>query len=413
MTDPNKIFSRYQIFIVAMLAFIQFTVILDFMVIAPLGPLLMEIMEITPAQFGVVVSAYAFSAGASGLLAAGFADRFDRKRFLLFFYAGFILGTFLCGVATDHAFLLAARIITGLFGGVIASVSLAIVADLFPLAMRSRVMGYIQMAFAVSQVAGIPFGIHLANLYGWHAPFFFIVALGVAAGLAIMRWMHPVTSHMEAERRNVVEHFRATIAHRQYQRAFATTALLSLGGFMMMPFSTAFLVHNVGISMHDLPVIFVATGAATLVVLPVVGRLSERIGTMPTFFAGTAVAVAMLLVYTNLGVTPLWTVIAVNIALFAGILSRAVPAMATMTAVPELSDRGAFMSINSSLQQMAGGAASVFAGLVVTEGAGGMLERYDVLGVYCAGTMLLCGWFMVRVNAYVRSKHPAPGGASH
>ena len=165
------VFTRYQKFVVAVLAFLQFTIILDFMIISPLGALLLRDLHITTRQFGLAVSAYAFSAGASGLLAAGFADKFDRKRLLLFFYAGFLLGTFLCGVANSYHFLLVARIVTGVFGGVIGSIVMAIVADLFPLEVRGRVMGTIQTAFAASQVLGLPLGVFLSNHWGWHAPF--------------------------------------------------------------------------------------------------------------------------------------------------------------------------------------------------------------------------------------------------
>ena len=150
---------RYQKFVIAVLAFLQFTIILDFMIISPLGAMMMPTLHITPQQFGLAVSSYAFSAGVSGLLAAGFADRFDRKRLLLFFYAGFMLGTLLCALASTYPMLLVARIVTGLFGGVIGSVVLAIATDLFPLEMRGRVMGFIQTAFAASQVLGLPAGL--------------------------------------------------------------------------------------------------------------------------------------------------------------------------------------------------------------------------------------------------------------
>ena len=130
MKNTNK-FSRYQAFVIAVLAFLQFTIVLDFMVLSPLSAILLDELSITTSQFGLVVSAYAFSAGASGLLAAGFADKFDRKKLLLFFYTGFIIGTLLCGIAPNYEFLLMARIVTGLFGGVIGSIIYAIITDLF------------------------------------------------------------------------------------------------------------------------------------------------------------------------------------------------------------------------------------------------------------------------------------------
>ncbi|MDB5105206.1 MAG: hypothetical protein JWP91_2895, partial [Fibrobacteres bacterium] len=150
------IFTPYQKFVIAMLAFLQFTVILDFMIMSPLGALMMPALQISTRQFGLAVSAYAFSAGIAGILAAGFADKFDRKKLLLFFYAGFVIGTFLCGIAPTYWFLMGARIVTGLFGGVIGSISMAIIADIFPMQVRGRVMGFVQTAFAGSQVLGLP-----------------------------------------------------------------------------------------------------------------------------------------------------------------------------------------------------------------------------------------------------------------
>jgi predicted MFS family arabinose efflux permease len=152
-------FTGYQKLVVGMLAFLQFAVILDFLLMAPLGALIMPALDITPAEFGTVVSAYAFAAGISGIATAGFADRFDRKKFLLFFYVGFVAGTLWCGLAQSFESLLIARVVTGLFGGVIGAIVLAIATDLFPPQMRGRVMGFVQTAFAASQILGIPIGI--------------------------------------------------------------------------------------------------------------------------------------------------------------------------------------------------------------------------------------------------------------
>src|ERR1700744_1648232 len=199
----KHVFSRYQVFVIAILAFLQFTIILDFMIVSPLGAMVMPRLHINPQQFAWVVSSYAFSAGLSGLMAAGFADRFDRKRLLLFFYTGFTIGTLLCGLATSYPMLLMARIVTGLFGGVIGSVVLAIATDLFPLEMRGRVMGFIQTAFAASQVMGLPAALYLANRWDWHAPFMAIIAIGVPAGLLIRWGMKPVLAHLPLKRERI------------------------------------------------------------------------------------------------------------------------------------------------------------------------------------------------------------------
>ncbi len=182
----ERVFSRYQVFVIAIIAFIQFTVILDFMVLSPLGAMLLEKLHVTTSQFGLVVSVYAFSAGTSGIIAAGFADKFDRKKLLLFFYSGFMIGTVFCAVAPDYKFLLMARLVTGLFGGVIGSISMAIITDLVSLNVRGRVMGFVQTSFAASQVLGLPIGLLLANHFGWHSPFWMIAGLGTIVGIVIL-----------------------------------------------------------------------------------------------------------------------------------------------------------------------------------------------------------------------------------
>src|SRR5580704_8473922 len=219
---PPEKFTRYQIAVVAILAFLQFTVVLDFMILSPLGALLMQELHVGPARFGLVVSAYAFSAGVSGLLTAGFADRFDRKKLLLFFYSGFVVGTALCGFAPTYALLLCARTVTGLFGGVIGSISMAIVADLFPYAARGRVMGFVMTAFSASQILGIPLGLYLSNAWGWHAPFLMIAAVSCAVGAVIFAVLRPVDAHLKIRPdRNPIHHLVATVRKPRHVWGFA------------------------------------------------------------------------------------------------------------------------------------------------------------------------------------------------
>ena len=229
-SSKEKIFTGYQVFVIAVIAFLQFSVVLDFMVISPLGVILMKTLSITPSKFSMAVSAYAFSAGASGLLAAGFADKFDRKKLLMFFYAGFLLGTALCAIAPTFEFLLIARIVTGIFGGVIGSVGFAIITDLFAMQVRGRVMGYVQMSFSASQVLGIPVGLWLANNYGWHSCFWMIVIMGAVAGAIMLIWMKPVTEHLKLNvNRHPLHHLFATVSKPQYIFGFLTMSLLPRG----------------------------------------------------------------------------------------------------------------------------------------------------------------------------------------
>ncbi len=245
--SPIK-FTGYQKLVISLLALTQFTVVLDFMVMSPLGDMLMKSMSLKPTQFGFAVSAYAFSAGIAGLLTAGFADRFDRKKLLLFFYVGFIAGTLFCGLTNSYPMLIAARIVTGLFGGVIGSISLAIVADLFPIEQRGRVMGFMQMGFGASQVLGIPIGLYIANIWGWQAPFLMIVGLATIVWLLIVMRMQPINKHLALKtERSAFTHLWHTVAQRDYRIGFLATAMLSLGGFMMMPWGSACANNNLSI----------------------------------------------------------------------------------------------------------------------------------------------------------------------
>ncbi|HMG89885.1 MAG TPA: MFS transporter [Chryseolinea sp.] len=410
--QKKKIFTRYEVFVIAVLAFLQFTIILDFMVLSPLGAQLMLELDITTAQFGWVVSGYAFSAGVAGLLTAGFADKFDRKKLLLFFYTGFIGGTLLCALAPDYDSLLIARIVTGLFGGVIGSISFAIITDLFRMEVRGRVMGFVQMAFATSQVMGIPIGLFLANRLGWHSPFFMIVGLSALVGIAIAIYFRPIDSHLKVQSdRSAFQHLVKIISHPFYTRAFAATTLLATGGFMLMPFGSAFSVHNLGISLGDLPMLYMITGICSMITGPMVGKLTDTLGKYSVFFAGSLLSMLIVVIYCNLGITPLWMVILLNVIMFVGISSRIISSSALMTAVPEPMDRGAFMSVNSSVQQISGGFASVIAGMIVVQTESGVLLHYDTLGYVVLGAMIITVVMMYFINEQVSRKATVMAGA--
>jgi predicted MFS family arabinose efflux permease len=386
---PKIPFTKYEIFIITILSILQFTVILDFMVLSPLGALLLKELSIKTTQFGLVVSAYAFSAGASGLLAAGFADKYDRKKLLLFFYTGFVAGTIFCALASDYQFLLIARIVTGIFGGVIGSVCFTIITDLFKMQVRGRVMGFVQMSFAASQVLGIPIGLYLANNWGWHSPFWMIAGFAVMIGIIIFLYMKPITEHLTIKTdRNPFEHLFKTLTKPAYLKGFLATTLLATGGFMLMPFGSAFSTNNMKISIDDLPLMYAITGISTIIFGPLIGKLSDKVGKYNVFVGGTIVGIVIVLIYSNMGVTPFWLVSILNILLFIGISSRMISSSALMTAVPSLPDRGAFMSINSSVMQISGGIASAIAGMIVVQTATGELEHYNTLGYVVTGTML-------------------------
>ncbi len=402
----NIPFSGYQKFVIFILSVTQFSVILDFMVMSPLGDMLMKSMELKPSQFGLAVSAYAISAGVSGLLTAGFADRYDRKKLLLFFYAGFIVGTLLCGAANTYWLLLAARVITGLFGGVIGSISMAIITDLFDIHHRGRVMGFAQMGLGASQVLGIPVSLYIANHWGWQSPFLMVAGLSLFVFILIFLKMQPVRKHLDLQQdKTAFMHLWHTVAKRNYRIGFLAMALLSIGGFMMMPFGTAFAVNNLGISNAQLPTLFMVSGIGSLIVMPLLGRLSDKVDKFTLFTIACVWMMVVVVLYTNLAITPLWQVMAFNIMMIVGIMGRMIPAGALMTAMPEMRDRGAFMSVSSSLQQMAGGIAAAVGGLIVVQqDKSSPLEHYDTLGYIMVVLSIITIIMVYRISKIVKKK---------
>ncbi|GAB3926094.1 MFS transporter [Mucilaginibacter myungsuensis] len=405
-SNTTNTFTGYQKVVILLLALTQFTVILDFMVMSPLGDMLMKSMSLKPSAFSLAVSAYAISAGISGLLAAGFADKFDRKKLLMFFYIGFIVGTILCGIAHTYAFLVAARIFTGIFGGVIGSISMAIVTDIFAMQQRGRVMGFMQMGFGGSQVLGVPIGLALANKWGWEAPFWLVAAISVIIAVAIAIKIRPVNEHLKIQQdKSPFLHLLHTVSKRDYQIGFLCTAMLSIGGFMMMPFGSAFAINNLGISDAQLPLLFMASGTASLLFMPLIGKVSDKIDKFKIFLVASVWMAIMCVIYTNLGVTALPIVIVLNILMMTGMMSRMIPSSALTSAIPAMADRGAFMSINASLQQIAGGIAAIIAGMIVSQqGKGTPLEHYNTVGYVIVGITIVSIFMMNMVSKMVKNR---------
>lgn len=399
-------FTGYEKFVILILAITQFTVILDFMVMSPLGDLLLKSLDMDTQDFGIAVSAYAFSAGISGLLTAGFADKFDRKKLLLFFYVGFIVGTLFCGLANSYPTLVAARIFTGLFGGVIGSISMAIITDIFSLQQRGRVMGFVQMGFGASQVLGIPIGLYIAHKWAWEAPFFMIVGLSIFIAVSIAVWLKPVNAHLAIQQdKKALLHLWHTLKDKDYRIGFMATGILSVGGFMMMPFGTVFAVNNLGVSEAQLPMLFMISGLSSLAMMPFIGKLSDRMSKFKLFAIACIWLMLVCVVYTNLAVVPFWLVIITNILMMIGIMGRMVPSSAMSSAVPEMKDRGAYMSINASLQQISGGIGAAVAGVIVyQESKTSPLINYDIVGYVVVVISCISILMMSRVDRLIKRK---------
>jgi MFS transporter, DHA1 family, inner membrane transport protein len=396
--------------ILLILASLNFTHILDFMIMMPLGNFLMPHFKISAQFFSLIVAAYPVTACVAGLIAAFYVDRFDRKKVLLMAYSGFLIGTLCCGLAPDPWLLMAARVLTGLFGGLIGAQVLSIVADTFPYEKRGRAMGTIFMAFSVASVIGVPFSLYLAGLISWHAPFILIAILGVVLIPFIVRFLPPMTSHLQhakaandangpeengAKAPGVWEVVVSMFQNKSQLMALMLSGSLMLGHFLIIPFVNPYMEFNVGFTRDQTPLIYMVGGLCALVSSPVIGRLSDKYGKFRIFVVCLFCSLIPIFLITNMPKIPFYYVLVVMGFWFTFSTGRNIPAQAMISTVVDPAARGRFMSFNSSFQQLFTGMASVIAGLIVFEDTQGKIHRYNWVG-YLSVLVILSTVFIAR-----------------
>jgi predicted MFS family arabinose efflux permease len=382
-----------------MLAAVQFTVAVDFVIMMPLGPQLMRIFAIDTPAFNLAVSAYAGAAGLSGLGAAFFLDRFDRKTALLMIYAGFAIGTLLCALAPTYEALVFARALAGCFGGIVGGISLAMVGDLVPDARRASAVGTVMSAFSVAQVAGVPLGLYFAEKLGWHFPFLLLAAVsGIIWIFAIVR-LPKVGAHLEASRSETpMRRFLAILANRNHLRGLALMSVITMGGFMIIPDLANYLISNVQLTNGELRWVYLIGGGATLFTMNGVGRLADRFGRMRVFTIMMACSIVAAFLATHLPVVPAVVAVAVSTFFMISMTGRFVPAMAMITSCVEPEHRGGFMSINSAVAQFSAALAATMAGWIIHDGANHQLVGFGKVAWTYLGWAILGIWLASRIR---------------
>lgn len=387
-TDDRQINERLTL---GLLAAIQFTHIVDFMIMMPLGPQLMRVMGISTRDFGFLVSAYTFGAAASGFLAAFHIDRFDRKKALLAIYFAFAVTTLLCAIAPGFYALLAARIVSGIFGGIAGAVVHAIVGDLIPDARRGRATGIVASAFSISAVAGVPIGLFLSNHFAWRAPFVFLTTLSVVLLVLAWRVLPDMRRHFHSGRHaSALQTIRNVFSNRNHLNAFALTATLMFGGFSVVPFISPYMVANVGLRETDLPYLYLAGGLATFFTSQWIGRMSDKHGKLKMFRAIAAISIVPLLLTTNLPPVPVPLAIAASVIFMVFVSGRFVPLMALVNASTVPRVRGSFLAFNASIQQLFAGLAAFVAGTIMGHSNDGRITYYWLVGLIAVGATLAC-----------------------
>ncbi|HEX4142083.1 MAG TPA: MFS transporter [Pirellulales bacterium] len=395
---------RRERLVLVILAAVQFITIVDFMIVMPLGPQLMRSLEIRPAEFGLIVSSYTFAAGVAGVLASSIIDRFARRTTFMTLYAGFLLGTLLCALATSYHLLLIARVATGAFGGILGGMAMTIIGDVFPEGRRGRATSSLMTGFALASVAGVPLGLVLGTTYGWHVPFVALVLVGVPVLFLIPLALPPLKGHIGHTHTHPLRAMLETFTHENHLNAFALIVVLAIGSFTVFPYVAPYLVANVGLTEKQLPLIYIAGGALTLIAAPIIGRLADRYGKLKIYRLIAPLSAVLLVMVTQL---PRVGVL-VAVSVFGGLMvcnaGRMIAAMAMVTGSVEPSRRGGFLSANSSVQHVASGLGAYLGGVIITETADGRIEHFGTVGWIAGAATIFSLWLAGRVRP--AGQHP-------
>ncbi len=385
--------SRNERIILILLASLNFTHILDFMIMMPLGNYLIENFGISTLQFSILVGAYSIAAFFSGLAIALFTDKFDRKKTLLLAYVGFVLGTIACGLAGSYGFLLAARIVAGLFGGVIGAQVLAIVADMFVYERRGRAMGIVMGGFAGASIIGVPLALKLTNIFqkDWHTPFWMIGGLGILFIPLITRIIPGMTSHIKkADGKESSFHALITVCKVPAQRsALIFSGLLMMGHFLIIPFINPYLEFNKGFSTDQTPWIYLTGGIASMFAAIYLGKMADKKGKLAVFSVSVFLSLFMVILITRMPNVPFGIVLLFFATWFVVATGRIVTAQAMISEVVTPSQRGSFMSVNGSIQQLGSGVAALCAGAIVYTDKAGKIHHYDWVGYFSILVLLV------------------------
>jgi predicted MFS family arabinose efflux permease len=369
---------RRERWLLLTLAGVQFTHILDFMIMMPLGPQFTALFRISDAQFGLLVSAYTLAAGASGLVASTYIDRFGRKRLLLVLYVLFAAATLACGLAPSFGALMVARIAAGVFGGVLSALCQTIVGDVIPFERRGRAMAVVMTSFSVSTVAGVPLGLYLAAHFNWHVPFLGIAGLCVVLAVVTAATLPTLDAHLQrgGARQGVFAGIAQVLSDPNHRRAFAFSGLLMFTGFTVIPYITIFMQANVGLRADQVPLLYLCGGVATLFTARWIGRMTDAWGKVRAFRVLALAVLVPMFATTLLRPAPLPLVVAVSTLFFVCMSGRMIPGMAILTSAANPRLRGTFMTLNSAVQSAGMGAASFIGGLLIARDAQGLVQGY-------------------------------------
>lgn len=369
------------------------------MIMMPLGPQLISAFNIRDAQFGLLVSAYTFAAGFSGLLASTYIDRFERRSLLLTLYTLFALATIACGLAPSYETLMTARVAAGLFGGVLTALVQTIVADIIPFERRGKAMGVVMTAFSVSSVVGVPAGLYIATLGDWHSPFIGIGVLSLVLTLTALYSIPKINGHLfHPERTGARQNIRQVLSDSNHWLGFAFSFTMIFAGFSIIPYITLFMQINAGIPADHIPFIYLIGGGATLFSAQLIGRLADKFGKIPTLKVVAGLAVLPMALMPATQYLPFWGIIVITTLFFVFVSGRMIPGMALLTSAANPRLRGTFMTLNASTQSASMGLAAFVGGLIISRGPDGHIQYYWVCSVVAVCFNLIAIFLATRLQ---------------
>ena len=387
--------------ILLLLAAVQCTNIVDFMIMMPMGDILKKQLMIGPGAYGILVSSYGLAAGLSAFLGVFYLDNLDRKRALLWAYLGFVVGTLSSAiipntsdVGLNYFLFIGTRVVTGLTGGLLGGLVMSIVGDLIPLERRGRAMGWITMSFSLASVLGVPIALVLVDFFNgnWHVPFFVVSGLSSIIWIMVWQWIPTMRSHLTSrvgsfDRLATIKGVLQSVPQRN---ALLFTVLLVLGQFTVISFLTPYMINNVGLRQDQIKYIYITGGIATVLSGVAIGKSVDRWGRFRMFTIFALMSCVTMLMNTHLPKVPLYVVLTIAGFFFIFISGRMIPANTIISAVVLPQQRAGFMSLNSAAQSLASGTSAILAGAIIAqESEYAPLQHYNVVGYLAVGCTLL------------------------
>lgn len=398
MSD-NVIEAKKETFVILLLAAVQFIHILDFVIMMPLGPTLMDQFQINPKAFSKLVSSYNFSAAVMGILYSMVADIYDRKKLLIIIMIGFTVGTVLCGLSNDANQMMLARIATGAFGGILNSLVFAIVTDIISFERRGKALGIIMSSFSIASVLGVPIGLAINDFAGYAYPFYFIAVIGLLIIIPIFYILPSLkANNAKVKAFEVLINLKNNLVKTNHMVAYAFIMTISMSMFLLIPFLAPYAVKNMGIPKEYLKYMYFCGGLFTVVTARVFGVLTDKYGAIKMFLILTSLATVPVLLYTHASPMPFYFFLALSTFFMTIVSGRMIPGMTLITSVPEPESRGAFMAILNSLRSIGSATATYLGGLIIIETQGGKLKFFDRTGYLSVFIICLSLFLSVAVN---------------